>query len=105
MPEQYIKLTTPDNGVANTTNPLASPADYFEATFTAPAGTAYTTLEIKVNFVRPVVEKTGLLRCRGEVINLGRRVATAQASITDRDGKLYGHASTTCLIFPIEEGI
>jgi hypothetical protein len=44
------KLTTPDSGVANIPNPLASPPDYFEATFNAPAGTAYTLwLRVRAN--------------------------------------------------------
>jgi uncharacterized protein (TIGR00369 family) len=66
-----------------------------------PAGTGYTTLEVKLNFVRPVLEGTGRIRCEAEILSLGRKAATAQARITDDKGKLYAHATTTCLIFPI----
>jgi uncharacterized protein (TIGR00369 family) len=66
-----------------------------------PSGTGCATLEVKLNFVCPVVENTGQIRCLAEVLSLGRRSATAQASIIDLDGKLRGHATTTCMIFPI----
>ena len=67
-----------------------------------PAGTAYTTLEVKVNFVRAATVNTGLLRCEGTVLSRGARVATAEARLTDTSGKLYAHAVTTCLIMPSE---
>ena len=63
-----------------------------------PAGVGYTTLELHVNYVRPLTIKTGEIRCEGEVIHLGRTVATAQARIVDAAGKLYAHATTTCMI-------
>lgn len=66
-----------------------------------PAGTGYTTLDIGLNFVRPVTMATGWIRCEGTVLSLGRRTATASATITDAAGTLLGHATTTCLIFPI----
>jgi uncharacterized protein (TIGR00369 family) len=65
---------------------------------TLPAGVGYTTLELKINFVRPLTAATGLVLCEGKVINVGGRVATAEARVTDRAGKLYAHATTTCLI-------
>ena len=65
-----------------------------------PLGVGYTTLELKVNFVRPLTVETGLVRCEGKVINVGGRVATAEARVTDRAGKLYAHATTTCLLRP-----
>ena len=68
------------------------------------AGTGYSTLEIKLNFVRPVTLATGRIRCAGQVLSLGRRAATAEAQITDSNGKLYAHATTTCLLFPRETG-
>jgi uncharacterized protein (TIGR00369 family) len=68
---------------------------------TLPASTGYTTLEIKVNYVRPVTAKTGPMRCEGKVIHRGGQVATSESFLTDADGKLYAHASGTCLIFKI----
>jgi len=64
-----------------------------------PVGRAYTTLEIKVNYLRGVDRETGPLTAVGSVIHLGRRTAMAEASLSDASGKLYAQASTTCLIF------
>ncbi len=65
---------------------------------TLPAGTFFTTLELKVNFVRAMSRDTGLVRCEASIIHAGSRVATAEARLTGADGKLYGHATTTCMI-------
>jgi len=64
-----------------------------------PAGKAYTTLELKVSYVRAVTTRAVLVRAVGEVINCGARVATAQGRLVGADGTLYAHATTTCLIF------
>ena len=66
-----------------------------------PAATSYTTLEIKISFVRPLTEATGPVRAEGHVISLGKRVGTAEGRIVDAENKLYAHGTTTCLIFPI----
>jgi uncharacterized protein (TIGR00369 family) len=63
-----------------------------------PAGAGYTTLEIKVNFVRPIKADTGRIRAEAKLIHLGGRTATAEGSVFDEAGKLYAHATTTCLI-------
>jgi uncharacterized protein (TIGR00369 family) len=62
------------------------------------AGTSYTTLELKVNYVRPVTSKSGTLYSEGKVIHMGGRIATAEARLTDASGKLYAHATTTCIV-------
>lgn len=64
-----------------------------------PAGVGYTTLELKVNFLRPLTRDTGRVRCEGTTIYVGGRVATAEARLFDASGKLYGHATTTCMVF------
>jgi uncharacterized protein (TIGR00369 family) len=64
-----------------------------------PAGKAYTTAELKVNYVRAVTDRVGLVRAIGTVIHLGSRMATAEGRLVGPDGKLYAHASTTCFIF------
>lgn len=63
-------------------------------------GQSWTTLELKLNFVRPMTERTGPVRAEGRVIHPGRRVATAEGTLKDRAGKLYAHATTTCMVFP-----
>lgn len=64
-----------------------------------PAGVAYTTLEIKVNYVRAMTTETGIVRCEAKIIHLGGRTAVAEGKITDANEKLYAHGTTTCLIF------
>lgn len=64
-----------------------------------PAGVQYTTVELKANFLRPITTATGRLQCEGKTIHVGGRIATAEARLTDEGGRLYGHATTTCMIF------
>ena len=67
-------------------------------------GQAYTSLELKVNFIKPLTLDTPSVVATGQVISLGRRVATASAQITGPDGTLYAHGTTTCLIFDARPG-
>ena len=66
---------------------------------TLPAGAGYTTVELHVNLVRPLTVDTGEIRCEAHVLHAGKRLATAQAKVTDLAGRLYGHGTTTCLVF------
>ncbi len=68
---------------------------------TLKAGIGYTTVEIKVNYVRAMTDKTGPVRAEGEIINVGSRIATSEGRLTDSAGRLLAHGTTTCLIFPI----
>jgi uncharacterized protein (TIGR00369 family) len=63
-------------------------------------GDAWTTLELKFNLVRPLSKDTGPVRAEGRVVHRGRTVATSEGDLKDRAGKLYAHATTTCMIFP-----
>ena len=63
-----------------------------------PAGTSYTTLELKVNYLRPITARTGTVYAEGKIIYVGGRIATAEGRITDAAGKLYAHGTTTCII-------
>jgi uncharacterized protein (TIGR00369 family) len=58
-----------------------------------------TTLEFKVSLVRPITPETGEIKAEGIVLNRGRRVGTAEGRITDGQGRLLAHGTTTCLIF------
>ena len=62
-------------------------------------GVGSTTLEFKISLVRPITPETGLIAAEGVVLNCGRRVGTAEGRITDRQGRLLAHGTTTCLIF------
>ena len=70
-----------------------------------PAGAGYTTLEFKVSFIKGMTKDTGTVRSEGRVLNVGRRAATAEARITDSKGRLLAHATTTCLVFEIPQGM
>jgi uncharacterized protein (TIGR00369 family) len=66
-------------------------------------GQAYTTLELKVNLVKPLTVDTPRVVATGQVISSGRRVATASGQITGPDGTLYAHATTTCLVIEAQQ--
>ena len=63
-----------------------------------PLGKGYTTLEFKINLVRAVTIKSGVLRAIGKVVHGGKTTATAEGRLEDASGALYAHASTTCII-------
>ena len=64
-----------------------------------PAGVGYTTLEVKVNYVRPMTRDTGRVLAEATVLHRGSRVATAEGKVYAEDtGKLLAHATTTCLL-------
>ena len=64
-----------------------------------PAGRIFTTLEMKINYVRPMTRETGEVRCEANVIHVGGRTATAEGRIVDHEGKLYAHGTATCMLF------
>jgi uncharacterized protein (TIGR00369 family) len=67
---------------------------------TLSVGEAYTTLETKVNFVRPITLETGRLRCDGTIVHRGGTVATAEGRlVAEGTGKLLAHGTSTCLVF------
>ena len=68
---------------------------------TLEAGQGYTTLELKVNYIRALTDRVGPVRAEGRVIHVGKQIGTAEGKLVDADGKLYAHASTTCLIFNV----
>ncbi len=64
-------------------------------------GFGYTTLELKVNLVRPITEQTGPIRAEGRTLHVGRRSGTAEGKIFDAKGTLLAHGTTTCLIIQL----
>jgi uncharacterized protein (TIGR00369 family) len=64
-----------------------------------PAGRIFTTLEMKINYVRPLTREIGEVRCEANVIHVGGRIATAEGRIVDSNGKLYAHGTATCILF------
>jgi uncharacterized protein (TIGR00369 family) len=59
-----------------------------------------TTIELKINFVRPVVE--GRLRAVGRVVDMQQTLLFSEADVFDERGRLIARASSTCL--PVPEG-
>ena len=64
-----------------------------------PAGKIFTTLEMKINYIRPVTRQSGIVTCTGTVVHAGAKTATAEGRITGADGKLYAHGTVTCILF------
>ena len=91
----YNPLGTVHGGIAAT---LLDSAMGCAVHTTLGEGENYTTLELKVNFVRAITEATGRVVAAGSVIHRGGRVATAEARLTDEDGRLLAHGTSTCLI-------
>jgi uncharacterized protein (TIGR00369 family) len=68
---------------------------------TLPQGMAYTSLEIKVSYLRPVLATSGTLTAVGVVTKPGRRAAFTDCTVTDAEGKVIATASSTLLVFPL----
>ncbi|MGV9943263.1 PaaI family thioesterase [Streptomyces sp. NPDC003401] len=66
-----------------------------------PQGTAYTSLDLTVKFLRRITADTGTVRAVGTVVSQGRRTALAQAQLEDGAGRLLAHATSSCLLFPV----
>ncbi len=62
-------------------------------------GVGQTTLEFKISLVRPITPETGLIKAEGTVLSRGQRIGTAEGRLTDCQGRLLAHGTTTCLIF------
>jgi uncharacterized protein (TIGR00369 family) len=99
LPElrHYNPIGTVHDGFAATILDTASGAAIFSA---LGKGDRWTTLELKLNFVRAMTHETGPVVAEGSVIHGGRTVATAEGHLKDSSGRLYAHATTTCMIFP-----
>lgn len=64
-----------------------------------PPGVGYGTVELKVNFLRPILRDAGLVRVEGRVINAGRTLHLAEGRlIGQEDGRLYAHGTATCMV-------
>jgi uncharacterized protein (TIGR00369 family) len=91
----YNPLGTVHGGIAAT---LLDSAMGCAVHTTVPEDAGYTTLELKVNYVRSITEATGRISATGTVLHRGRTVATAEGRLEDDDGRLLAHATCTCLI-------
>lgn len=67
-----------------------------------PAGASFTTLEIKIAYLRAMTERTGTVYTDTTVVSIGRRVASLEARLLDASGRIFATATSTCLILPQE---
>jgi len=65
------------------------------------AGESFTTLELKINFLRPV--RQALLRAEGRVVHRGRTIGYAECDVLDENGKLIAKSNSTCLVLRGEQ--
>ncbi len=63
-----------------------------------PVGVGYTTLELKLNYLRAMTRDTGPVRAEASVLHAGSRTALAEARLVDAAGRLLAHATSTCMI-------
>ena len=108
MPGRVVVTATPNGGHLN---PWGTVHGGLSATLldsamglairsTLDKGVGSTTLEFKISLLRPITPDTGLITAEGLVVSCGRRVGTAEGRITDPQGRVLAHGTTTCLIFP-----
>ena len=68
-----------------------------------PAGVGYTSMDLTTKYLRPVTTATGKVIATGTVLSRGSRTALAEAKLTDSRDRLLAHATSSCLIFGIEQ--
>ncbi len=66
-----------------------------------PQGKGYTSVEIKVNYLRAVRVSSGLLTATGTVVKSGARVGFTEGVVTDASGAVVATASSTLLVFDL----
>lgn len=63
-----------------------------------PPGSAYTTVETKANFSRPIRADTGRVRAEARVVSAGRQVISAEIRVVDTEGRVLAHGTSTLLV-------
>ena len=63
-----------------------------------PAGTPYTTIDLKLTYVRAVTPEIGTLRAEGRVVHGGRRLISTEGKLVDAAGKIYAHGVSTLMV-------
>jgi uncharacterized protein (TIGR00369 family) len=67
---------------------------------TLDAEQGFTTVDIRINYLRPLTIETGEVRAEGRVLQGGRKLAYCEAKLTDRAGKLICHGTGSCVLLP-----
>jgi uncharacterized protein (TIGR00369 family) len=71
---------------------------------TLPEGVGYTSVEIKVNYLKAVTVASGTLTAVGTVVKAGSRIGFTEGTVTDASGNLVATASSTLLVFELPSG-
>jgi uncharacterized protein (TIGR00369 family) len=69
-----------------------------------PPGAAFTTIETKVNFSRPILKDAGRVRVEAQVVSRGRRIMSAEARLTDAMGRVLAHGTSTLMVLNEDAG-
>ena len=96
----FNPFATVHGGIATTLLDTAMTAAVLS---TLSKGFGCSTLEIKVNFIRPISIKTGKVSCEAGIIHLGKSIATAEGKVMNSEGRLYAHGVSTCVIFSTDK--
>ena len=94
----YNPFATVHGGILSTLLDTAMTASVLSI---LPKGHSCSTIEIKINFIKPVTAKTGTLRCEASPIHIGKRLATVEGRLIDKNGELHAHGVSTCSIFKV----
>ncbi len=99
--DHYNPLGTVHGGYAAT---LLDSAMGLATHTTLPPATGYATIELKVTYLRAMTKDSGPIVVRGKVIHAGSRIVASEAWLTDKDGRLCAHATSTCMVIPAKAG-
>lgn len=92
----YNPFATVHGGILST---LLDTAMTSSVLSTLPKGVSCTTIEIKVNFIIPVTADTGILKCEASPLHVGKKIATVEGKLKDKNGLLHAYGVSTCSIF------
>ena len=94
----YNPFATVHGGILSTLLDTAMTASVLS---TLPKSFSCTTIEFKVNFIKPVAAETGILKCEARPIHVGKKMATVEGKINDKNGVLHAHGVSTCSIYKV----
>jgi uncharacterized protein (TIGR00369 family) len=94
----YNPFATVHGGILSTLLDTAMTASVLS---TLPHGLSCSTIEIKVNFIKPVTAETGVLRCEARPIHVGKNLATVEGRLKDGNDALLAHGVSTCSILKV----
>lgn len=94
----YNPFATVHGGILST---LLDTAMTSSVLSTLPKGVSCTTIEIKVNFIKPVTTDTGILKCEASPLHVGKKIASVEGKLKDKNGLLHAHGVSTCSIFKV----